>query len=82
MRQCKAFMTQFDFLLIALESNPENCLDLIFVESPVKINFVSVKTFITSAIRKFMLEMPSPGSFQSDRPFKPEPSSMGLTLTM
>ena len=51
---------------IFLEPNSENCLDLIFV-APLyeKVTFVSNKSHITSGIRKFMLDMPSPGSFQN-----------------
>ena len=47
------------------EPNSENCLDMIFVGPPCeKVIFVSEENCITSAIRKFILDMPSPGSFQ------------------
>ena len=43
-----------------------NCLDLIFAASPYeKVIIVPDTNYITSAIRKFMLDMPSPGSFQN-----------------
>ena len=52
--------------LIVWEPNSENCLDLIFAASPCeKVIIVSDTNYITSAIRKFMLDMPSPGSFQN-----------------
>ena len=52
--------------ILVLEPNSENCLDLIFVAPPCeKVIFVSDENFITSAIRKFMLDMQSPGSFQN-----------------
>ena len=48
------------------EPNSENCLDVIFA-APVceKVIIVPDTNYITSAIRKFMLDMPSPGSFQN-----------------
>ena len=50
---------------ITWEPNSENCLDLIFVPSPCEKDIiVSDTNFITSAIRKFMLDIPSSGSFQ------------------
>ena len=48
------------------EPNSEDFLDLIFVAPPCeKVIFVSDKNYITSAIKKFMLDMPSPGSSQN-----------------
>ena len=45
----------------------ELCLDLIFVASPCeKMIIVPGTNYITSAITKFMLDMPSPGSFKSE----------------
>ena len=45
--------------------NSENCLDLIFAAPPCKkVVFVSDENYITSAIGKFMLDMPNPGSIQ------------------
>ena len=44
----------------------EKYFDLTFVALPCdKVIFVFDKNYITSAIRKFMLDMPSPGSFQN-----------------
>ena len=52
--------------LIVWEPNSENCLDLIFVVPPCeKVIFLLDKSYITSAVRKFMLDMPSPGSSQN-----------------
>ena len=46
--------------------NSKNCLDLIFVASPyAKVIFLSDTNYITFAIRKFVLDMPSPGRFQN-----------------
>ena len=54
------------FLHLSLEPNSKNSLDLIFVAPPCqKVIFVSDKSYITSAIRKFILDMPVPGSFQN-----------------
>ena len=51
--------------IIAREPNSENCSDLIFVPPPYeKVIFVFDENYITSAIEKFMLDLPSPGSFQ------------------
>ena len=51
---------------IAWEPNSENCLDLIFAASPSeKVIIVPYTHHITSSIRKFMLDVPSPGSFQN-----------------
>ena len=52
--------------LIVWEPNSENCLNLIFV-APLseKVIFVCDESYITSAIRKYMLAMPSPGSSQN-----------------
>ena len=48
------------------EPNSENCLDLIFA-APLceKVIVVPDTNYVRSAIRKFMLDMPSPGSFQN-----------------
>ena len=48
------------------EPNSENCLDLIFA-APLceKVIVVPDINYITSAIRKLMLDMSSPGSFQN-----------------
>ena len=52
--------------LIVWEPNSENFLNLIFVAPPCeKVIFVYDESYITSAIRKFMLDMPSPGSSQN-----------------
>ena len=53
-------------IIIVWEPISENCLDLIFV-APLceKFIFVSDANYITSAIRKFMLDMPSPGRFRN-----------------
>ena len=52
--------------VLVLEPNSENCLDLIFAAPPCENVIVVPNTnYITSAIRKFMLNMPSPGSFQN-----------------
>ena len=54
-----------DFDNVVREPSSENCSGLSFVPPPhEKVIFVSDKRDITSAIRKFMLDMPSPGSFQ------------------
>ena len=51
---------------IAREPNSENCLDLIFAAPPCeKIIVVPDTNYITFATRKFMLDMPSPDSFQN-----------------
>ena len=51
--------------VIIQEPNQENCLDLIFVPSPCeKVVIVPDTDCITSDIRKLMLDMPNPGSFQ------------------
>ena len=58
----------FCSILKALVRKPnfENCLDLIFAALPYEKVIVVIDTnYITSAIRKFMLDMPSPGSFQN-----------------
>ena len=48
------------------EPNSENCLNFIFVALLCEKGiFLSGETYITSAIRKFMLDMPSPGSSQN-----------------
>ena len=48
------------------EPNSENCLDLIFVAPPCdKVLIVPDTKCITFAIRTFMLDVPSPGSFQN-----------------
>ena len=56
----------YNFTAIVREPNFENCLDLIFAAPPCeKVIIVPDTNYITSAIRKFMLDMPSPGSFQN-----------------
>ena len=53
-------------LVTVREPNSENCLDLIFVASHCeKVIFRSAESHITSAIRKVMSDMPSPGSFHN-----------------
>ena len=52
--------------LLVREPNSENCLDLIFAAPPCeKVIIVKDTNYITSAIRKFRLDMPSLGSFQN-----------------
>ena len=47
-------------------SQTENCLDPIFAAPPCeKVIIVPDTNYIISAIRKFMLDMPSPGSSQN-----------------
>ena len=54
------------FLPIFKGPNSENCLDLIFAAPPCeKVIIVPDTNYIISAIRKFMLDMPSPGRFQN-----------------
>ena len=53
-------------MIIVREPNSENCFDLIFAARPCeKVIPVQDTNYIISAIRKFMLDMPSPGSFQN-----------------
>ena len=48
------------------EPNADNCLDLIFVASPCeKVIIVRDTNFTIFAVRKFMLNMRNPGSFQN-----------------
>ena len=48
------------------ELESEDCLDLNFAAPPCeKVTFVPDTNNITSAIRKFRLDMQSPGSFQN-----------------
>ena len=55
----------YHYGLLVLEPNSENCLDLIFATPPCeKVFVVSDTNYITPAIRKLMLDMSSPGSFQ------------------
>ena len=52
--------------LLVREPNSENCLDLIFAATSCeKVITVPNTNYITSAIRKLMLDMPSSGSFQN-----------------
>ena len=52
--------------IIVWEPNSENCLNLISVAPPCeKVIFVCDESYITSTIRKFMLNMPSHGSSQN-----------------
>ena len=54
------------FQVIVREPNCENCLDFISVASPCeKIIFASDGNYMTYTIRRFMLDMPNPGSFQN-----------------
>ena len=50
------------------EPNSENCLNLILVAPCEKVIFVSDESYITSAIKKIMLDMTSPGSYPKYRP--------------
>ena len=51
---------------IVQKPNSDNCLDLIFVASPYeKVIFMSDTKSVTAAIRNFMMDMPSPGSFRN-----------------
>ena len=53
-------------VFIVLEPNSEDCLDLIFAAPPCeKVIIVPDTNYITSAIRKFMLDMPSSGSLHN-----------------
>ena len=46
--------------------NYEICLNLIFVVSPYEnVTIIPDTNYTTSAIRKFMMDMPIPGSFQN-----------------
>ena len=52
--------------IIIREQNNKSCLDLIFAVHPCeKLISASDENYIISAIRKFMLDMPRPGSFQN-----------------
>ena len=52
--------------LLGREPNSENRLHLILAATPCeKVIIVPDPNYITSVIRKFMLDMPSPGSFQN-----------------
>ena len=54
---------------IVWEPNSENCLDSIFVAPTYeKVIFVSDDNCITSAVRNFMLDVSSLGSFQNIGP--------------
>ena len=56
----------FETDIIVREPNSENCLDFIFAAPPCKkVIIIADTNYITSAIRKFILDMPSPGSFQN-----------------
>ena len=60
----------FKISKIVREPNSENCLDLIFAAPPCeKVIIVPDTNYITSAIRKLMLDMPGPGGFQNIGPF-------------
>ena len=51
---------------IVREPHSENCFYLIFAAPPCeKVIIIPDTNYVTSAIRKFMLDMPSPGSFQN-----------------
>ena len=52
-------------VVLVRELNSENCLHLIFASPPCeKVIIVPDTNYITSAIRKFLLDMPSPGSLK------------------
>ena len=54
------------FELKVWEPNSENGFDLIFAAPPCEeVITVPDTNYITSAIRKFMLDMPNPGNFQN-----------------
>ena len=56
-------------MLLVQEPNSENYLDSVFVVSPSeKVLILPDTNYITSAIRKFMLDMQSPGKFQNIGP--------------
>ena len=58
--------------MIVREPNSENCLDLILAAPPCdKVINVPDTNYITSATRKFMLDMPSPGNSQNILFLKP-----------
>ena len=51
---------------VVREPKSESCLDLIFASPPCeKVIIVPDTNYMTSAIRKFMLDLPSPGSFEN-----------------
>ena len=51
---------------VVREPNTENCSDFIFAADPCeKAIIVPDTNYITSAILKFILDMPSPGGFQN-----------------
>ena len=53
-------------MVVVREPNSENCLDLTFAAPPFeKVIIVPDKSYITSGIRKFMLDMSSPRSLQN-----------------
>ena len=55
--------------MVVWETNFENCIDPIFNASPYeKVAIVPYTNCITATIRKFMLDMPGPGSFQDIGP--------------
>ena len=55
-----------DDTLITREPTSENCLDFIFAAFLCeKVIIVPDTNYITSAITKFMLDMPSPGSLKN-----------------
>ena len=56
----------FSLTFLVRQSNSGNCLDLVFATPPCeKVIIIPVTNYITSTIRKFMLDMPSPGNFQN-----------------
>ena len=55
-------------VIIVWEPNSQNCLDLIFVASTCQKAIIRHHVQPTSAVRKFMLDMPNPGSFQNISP--------------
>ena len=65
--KCEWFLTDFLlFNLLVWEPNSGNCLELIFAALLFEKVIIAPDTnYTTPAIRKLMLNMPSPGSFQN-----------------
>ena len=58
--------TPFQFTALVNLGAAENCLDLNFAAFPCqKVSFASDTNYITSAIKKFMLDLSSHGTFQN-----------------
>ena len=71
-QNCRLFLVRTSSVLevqvrpLVQGPNSQNCLCLVSVAFPFeKVIFVSDTNYVTSAIRKFMLGMASPGSFQN-----------------